>query len=118
MQKTTYSQEQIQMIKNAAKIELAKRDFFYFCNTLASDFYLENRKYLRVLCKILQALYEGRIIKIIPSTKWKIVNTKEELKQYNNYRVCKKLMLNMPPQHRKIKNTCKFLLLGIWKKSK
>lgn len=100
MIKTTYSTEQIQMIKNAAKIELAKRDFFYFCNTLADDFYLENRKYLKILCKVLQALYEGRIIKSIPSTKWKIVNTREELKQYSNCQVCKKLMLNMPPQHR------------------
>lgn len=100
--------DEIKLIRNAAKIELAKRDFFYFCNSMASDFYFEERKYLRILCNTLQALYEGRIIKFIPSTKWTIIKDKEELKGYSNYLVCKKLMLNMPPQHGKSRTLVNF----------
>lgn len=47
------------MIKLQAKIELAKREFFYFCNLKAPDFYKRDRKYLVDLCNDLQALYES-----------------------------------------------------------
>ena len=41
-------------IKLGAKLELAKREFFYFCNLLASDFYKEDREYLVSLCNDMQ----------------------------------------------------------------
>ncbi|KAE9633801.1 phage terminase large subunit [Defluviitalea raffinosedens] len=44
-------------IKKFAKIELAKREFFYFCNLLAPDFYKEDRHFLIDLCKELQDFY-------------------------------------------------------------
>lgn len=47
------------MIKLNAKIELAKREFFYFCNLKAPDFYKRDRKYLVDLCADLQAFYES-----------------------------------------------------------
>lgn len=47
------------MIKLQAKIELAKREFFYFCNLKAPDFYKRDRKYLVDLCNNLQAFYES-----------------------------------------------------------
>lgn len=47
------------MIKLQAKIELAKREFFYFCNLKAPDFYKRDRKYLVDLCNDLQAFYES-----------------------------------------------------------
>ena len=47
------------MIKLHAKIELAKREFFYFCNLKAPDFYKRDRKYLVDLCNDLQAFYES-----------------------------------------------------------
>lgn len=104
----TYSSEQIKMIQYAARIEIAKRDFFYFCNTLASDFYLENRKYLKILCNTLQALYEGRIVKPVAQTKWIVLKNKEELKKYTNCQICKKIMINMPPQHGKSRTLVNF----------
>lgn len=37
-------------IIRGAKIELARREFFFYCNLKAPDFYKENRKYLIELC--------------------------------------------------------------------
>ena len=47
----------IELIKLEAKKELARREFFYFCNLLAPDFYKEDREYLRTLCDELQDFY-------------------------------------------------------------
>lgn len=47
------------VIKKYAKIELAKREFFYFCNVLAPDFYKRERKFLIDLCNSLQDFYFG-----------------------------------------------------------
>lgn len=38
-------------IIQGAKIELARREFFFYCNLKAPDFYKEDRKYLVDLCK-------------------------------------------------------------------
>ena len=45
------------LIKKYAKIELARREFFCFCNLMAPDFYKPDRKYLKVLCEELQDFY-------------------------------------------------------------
>lgn len=39
------------------KKELARREFFYFCNLMANDFYKEDRRYLIDLCSKLQDFY-------------------------------------------------------------
>lgn len=44
----------IDTIKKGAMMELARREFFYFCNLLADDFYLEDREYLVDTCNELQ----------------------------------------------------------------
>lgn len=49
----------IEIIKKMARIELSKREFFYYCNTIAPDFYKEDREYLVDLCNTLQDFYEG-----------------------------------------------------------
>lgn len=49
----------INMIKQQALLELARREFFYYCNLKAPDFYKKDRKYLVDLCNDLQAFYEG-----------------------------------------------------------
>lgn len=41
-------------IKQQARFELARRDFFYYCHLMASDFYKPSRKYLVELCNDLQ----------------------------------------------------------------
>ncbi|MEK3993691.1 phage terminase large subunit [Psychrobacillus sp. FSL K6-2365] len=42
-----------------AKIELANREFFYFCHLLAPDFYATDRQYLMDLCNDMQEFYES-----------------------------------------------------------
>ena len=48
-----------EQIIREAKIELAKREFFYYCNLKAPDFYKEDRKYLVDLCNDMQKFYES-----------------------------------------------------------
>lgn len=48
-----------ELIILGAKIELAKREFFFYCNLKAPDFYKPERKYLVDLCDDLQEFYEG-----------------------------------------------------------
>lgn len=47
------------LIKLHAKIELAKREFFFYCNLKAPDFYKSDRKYLVELCNDPQWFYES-----------------------------------------------------------
>lgn len=49
----------IETIKRGAKIELARREFFGFCQALAPDFYKDNRQYLIDLCNEMQDFYES-----------------------------------------------------------
>lgn len=48
-----------ELIKLYAKIELARREFFWYCNLKAPDFYKPERKYLVTLCNELQDFYES-----------------------------------------------------------
>lgn len=45
-------------IKRQAQLELARRDFFYYCRLLAPDFYKPNRRYLVELCNDLQGFLD------------------------------------------------------------
>ena len=47
------------LIQLGAKCELARREFFFYCNLKAPDFYKPNRKYLVELCSDLQQFYES-----------------------------------------------------------
>ncbi|MGJ0848175.1 phage terminase large subunit [Tissierella praeacuta] len=47
------------LIKLGAKIELARREFFFYCNLKAPDFYKHDRKYLVDLCNEFQDFYES-----------------------------------------------------------
>lgn len=42
-------------IRQQVRFELARRDFFYYCHLMASDFYKSSRKYLVELCNDLQS---------------------------------------------------------------
>lgn len=46
-------------LKKYAKIELAKREFFYYCNIKAPKFYKESRNFLKEFCNDLQEFYES-----------------------------------------------------------
>lgn len=76
-----------ELIRLEAKKELARRSFWDYCKLRASDFYKEDRLYLKELCNRLQAFYEGD----------------------------KKIMvINMPPRHGKSRTAGLFVqwLLG------
>ena len=42
------------LIKQQARFELARRDFFYYCQLMAGDFYKTDRTYLKQLCDSFQ----------------------------------------------------------------
>lgn len=46
-------------LKHAARLELARRDFFSFCNLLAPDFYRPDRPHLVRMCREFQDFYES-----------------------------------------------------------
>lgn len=46
-------------IRYQARLELARREFFYYCNLKAPDFYIEDRNYIKTLCDEMQAFYES-----------------------------------------------------------
>ena len=46
-------------VRYQARLELCRRDFWEFCKTLAPDFYMEGRTYLKEFCKALQEFYES-----------------------------------------------------------
>lgn len=71
-------------IRRAARLELARRDFWAFCKLMAPDFYREDRPYLKTLCQRLQAFCESDR---------------------------KVLVVNMPPRHGKSRTA---VLLSQW----
>lgn len=70
-----------ELIKLEAKKELARREFFYFCNVMAPDFYKEDRDYLVKLCNEMQDFY------------------------YSDDDI---LLINMPPRHGKSRTASLF----------
>ena len=48
-----------------AKLELARREFFFYCHLKAPNFYKEERKYLVELCNAMQAFYEDAAAKVL-----------------------------------------------------
>lgn len=47
----------MEKVKQGAKLELARREFFYFCNVLSPAFYKKERLFLQDLCNELQGFY-------------------------------------------------------------
>lgn len=80
-------------LKKQARLELARRDFFEYCKLTASDFYKEERRFLKDVCNQLQNFYKS------------------------NEKIC---VINMPPRHGKSRTAGKFVewILGINPKEK
>lgn len=72
-------------LKRQARLELARRDFFEYCKLTASDFYKEDRLFLKQMCNDLQKFYES--------------NKPED----------KILVVNMPPRHGKSRTAGKLV---------
>ena len=71
------------MLKYYAKKELARRDFWQYCKFTSSDFYTEDRLFLKDLAERLQ---------------WFIDEAKEQI-----------MVVNMPPRHGKSRTATKFV---------
>lgn len=69
-------------LKKQVRLELARRDFFEYCKLTASDFYEEERNFLKDLCYQLQDFYKS------------------------DEKVC---VINMPPRHGKSRTAGKFV---------
>ena len=54
-----------EQLRRMAQIELAKRDFFYYCHSTAPDFYKEEREFLVEQCKTLQDFIEQDDCKVL-----------------------------------------------------
>ena len=61
-------------IRKQARLELARRDFFYYCHMKAPNFYKKDRKFLVDMCEQMQ----------------EFINSDEEV-----------LIINEPPRHGK-----------------
>jgi len=72
-----------QLIKHYAKMELARRDFWWYCKFTSPDFYTEERHFLKDLAKKLQ---------------WFIEEAPEQI-----------MVVNMPPRHGKSRTATKFV---------
>ena len=84
---------------SALKIRAARESFWVFCALLYPNYYKESRWHLRLLCEVLQSLYERRLF-------------------LADGRPARKLMINMPPRHGKSRTLILFCawLLGKNKK--
>ncbi len=92
--------------KRPVKYQAASDSFWEYCKLMNPKFYKDSRPHLRRIADNLQALYEGRIIKLEGETEWTIYSPEEaraikEKYKEGEYLVCKKLMLNVPPRHGK-----------------
>lgn len=56
---------QFEKVQFQARMELARRDFWTFCKEKAPDFYKEDRRYLKHICKELQEFYESPTEKVM-----------------------------------------------------
>ena len=100
------TEAQRKAIQRLAKIELARQSFWDFSKVIAPEFYTDDRPHLRQICESLQALYEGRIVRFPPVKGWTIVESLDDAPQ--GCEVCKKLIMNIPPQHGKSRSLVNF----------
>ena len=85
------------------QISEARVNFWEYCKYINPIFFKDSRPHLKEIADILQAFYEGRIVK--QGKNW-IIAAKNENKDLE---VCKKLMLNEPPRHGKSYTLCLFV---------
>ena len=92
--------------------------FWEYEKYINPKFFKETRPHLKMIAIILQALYEGRIVKINPEDEWQIVTEEQKQNMTKTIRsddgievvepvpasdliICRNLMLNIPPRHGK-----------------
>lgn len=93
-------------------IKNARESFWWYCQSRESDFYTDDKKYLKEYCDTLQAFAEDRIVKWDEDGEWEILTHEEILKKEEELGrkalICYDLMINMPPQHGKSRTLVNF----------
>lgn len=104
--------------KQDDKLSICRADFWEYEKYINPKFFREDRPHLKIIAKVLQALYEGRIVKVKADDPWKIVTFEEKKNMTktviaedgtevlvpvpeNKLIVCKQLIMNIPPRHGK-----------------
>ena len=99
-------------------VQEGRDSFWKYCQLKSPGYYSDDKPHLVNLCDTLQAFYEKRIIRFsdVPITDastedekaiaaWRIVPTTEGLE---NFIICKKIIINMPPRHGKSRTLINF----------
>jgi predicted phage terminase large subunit-like protein len=94
-------------IKEPPQYKTARDNFWEYCKLINPRFYKDDRPHLKEIADTLQAIYEKRIIKFLPQDPWRIYSHEaaEAIKasgiEDEDYYICRKMMLNIPPRHGK-----------------
>lgn len=98
------NEQTLKALKIEAKKAAARARFYNYCKVLEPEYYKDSRTYLVNYCDTLQAIFEGRIyspnindVENREDVIWKIAKTKDEIPK--GVHICKKIIINMPPQH-------------------
>jgi predicted phage terminase large subunit-like protein len=90
------SMSDFELLEYERLVELdgAYENFYKCCQYLQPEFYNSDRPYLKEYCDTLQAFYECRIARLTDKSPWIIFPKKPPA----IFKICYKLMVNMPPQ--------------------
>lgn len=112
------NKERFLYIERERRIRLCRHDFWEYCHTESPEFYTFENWHLRILCWVLQALYEKKLTKDgfrlvcdLHAPAWFIDSYDWDRMQAG--RIYKKLIINIPPRtgkSRTLVNFCKWAL--------
>lgn len=80
-----------------------RRSFLEYCQLTEPDFYKKDRWHLTQLCNTLQAFFENRIVRVVGSELWEIIDKVDDSREY-----CEELYIQMPPRHGKTRTLVNF----------
>lgn len=82
----------------------AEASLWEYNKLINPKFFKESRPHLRILAKVLQAVWEHRIIRRNTDREWQIVTAEERAgldEAGTEYRICRCLAIDIPPRHGK-----------------
>lgn len=116
--------EQVRLkLKIEAQKAAARNRFYNYCKVLEPEYYKDSRQYLIDYCDTLQAMFEKRVYSLnvndvedMEQVVWHIAKTKEEVPE--GAYICRKIIINMPPQHFKSRTLEHFVAWVLGKDNK
>lgn len=112
-----------QKLKIEAQKAAARNRFYNYCKVLEPEYYKDSRTYLVNYCDTLQAILESRIYSLNiheveerEQVVWQVAKTQAEVPE--GAYICKKIIINMPPQHFKSRTLTHFVCWTLGKNNK